>query len=663
VALLALTLLAGCAQPPLPPVPTAAEPYVTPPPRGAAGVPVLLIQATSSAPNAAERVYAQKTTARLARWLEDVGIPCRVTDDDALALGGARIAVLACNPQPGSRELAALRRFVERGGRLMVFYSSEPRLAQLLGMRLGAYAAGRPGQWSAFRFNAEAPTGVPPRVEQESRSIRPVYPASAAAHVIAFWENVGGAALPEPAWVRSDRGLWMSHVLLEGDVPAKQQMLLAMLGAFDPMLWQVAADHARRTSGRIGRFRDVPDAVDGITRYAAASNRNTPAPALLAQAEGLYTALQREYAEGRYLRVVQTARQLDTALVEAYARAQAPRPREFRGVWNHSGTGLYPGDWGRTCRILAQNGMTAVLPNVLRPAAALYPSRVVPASETVALCGDQMAQCVAAARRHALQVHAWVICWNLEGAPENMVRGFRRDGRLQVSAAGETLPWLCPSHPANLELELDSIRELVRRYPVDGVQLDYIRYKSADFCFCSGCRQRFSRDLHQRIRRWPADVRTGPLAASYRQWRRDQITRLVTMARTEIRKIRPEVVLSAAVYGSYPGCRDSIAQDWGAWLRSGSVDFVCPMNYQTDTARFGEMFRTQAALTGAPGRILPGIGVTATESRLDAVQTIDQILALRRQNAAGFTLFELNPTLEKEILPYLGMGLTCDATP
>jgi hypothetical protein len=42
------------------------------------------------------------------------------------------------------------------------------------------------------------------------------------------------------------------------------------------------------------------------------------------------------------------------------------------------------------------------------------------------------------------------------------------------------------------------------------------------------------------------------------------------------------------------------------------------------------------------------------------VDTIDQIVALRRAGAAGFMLFDLNATLEQDILPFLRMGLTSD---
>jgi uncharacterized lipoprotein YddW (UPF0748 family) len=297
---------------------------------------------------------------------------------------------------------------------------------------------------------------------------------------------------------------------------------------------------------------------------------------------------------------------------------------------------------------------------VQKPWAALYPTRLIPVGESVSQLGDSLADAVAAGRRYNVDVHAWIILWTLEDAPDPLVASFRKAGRLQISASGAPLDWLCPSNPENRAYELNAIRDVAARYAVAGIQLDYVRYKSGDYCYCRGCRTRFTRDTGLTPRHWPADVRTGPQASAYRNWRRTQITTFVAAVHKAVHQIKPAMKVSAAVYAGYPGCRDSIAQDWGEWLRAGTLDFACPMNYSSDTAQSVGWYRQQAALPGARGRIVPGVGVTANESRLTAVDTIEQIGALRREGAGGFVLFDLNRTLEKDILPYLRMGLTSD---
>lgn len=661
-----LGLLAGChspVEPPAPPRPPAPRGpgEVLQPPAGPV-TPVAVVQASSSAPNDAERVYAGKLAVRLADWLKAAGIPAvLMTDDDVASgrLGHARAAVLAYNPEPGLRELWALKRFSAQGGRLIVFYSSSPALAEFMGLRLGAIeAATEPGRWGGFRFASGAPEGLPARITQDSRMIRPAYPVSPKARVIATWESATGRPSRDPAWLQSERGFWMTHILLEGDVADKRQMLVALLGDCDPALWRAAADYGAKTAGTLGRFRDTDECVRRLQALAPAADARTAA--LLTQAQSLQDDMVRALRNASYARVLGTARLLDAALTEAYARTQPSRQPELRGAWNHSGLGLQPGDWDDTCATLARSGFNAVFPNVLKPGVALYRNRIVPESESVGVSGDQLAAAVAAGQRHGVDVHAWVILWNMEGLPEARLAPLRRAGRLQVSATGAPLNWLCPSHPENRAYELDALRDLASRYAVAGIHLDYVRYKSGDYCYCSGCRARFTHDTGLTVRHWPADVRSGALASAWRDWRRARITTFVGAAREAIRRVRPSIQLSAAVYPGYPGCRESIAQDWGEWLRTGQLDFACPMNYSEDTAKITEWYRKQTAYPGVRGRIYPGIGVTSTESRLSAADTIDQVVALRREGAGGFVLFELNPTLKDDILPYLRMGLTAN---
>lgn len=626
--------------------------------------PVLLIQASSSVPDPAERTYARRMAAKLAGWLREAGIPVTLADDGTAAKSitrDTRVVILYANQTLASEELRALTRFVERNGKLLIFHAADPRLATLMGLKVSPrILATRPGQWSAFRFTANPPPGTPSRIEQDSLGLRPVHPTAPSSSIMAWWEDSTGRRAPEPAWVRSQHGFWMSHILQEGDIPAKKQMLIALLGACDPDLPKVAAEQAMAAAGTLNRFPNSAQARSAIEQQSNPLPANPKVTALLAQAQQLETGITHLYRTGHYDQVITSARLLDAAIMEAYSRTATPRDGEFRGAWNHSGTGLYPGNWEDSCRTLAENGITALFPHMQRPWTAHYASRLLPASPVVATLGDQLTACLPAAKRHGIEVHAWVICWNMDGAPASLLAAYRREGRLQVSAKGEPLDWLCPSDPRNRAFQLDIIRDLATRYPVAGIHLDYIRYYSREYCYCSGCRQRFARATGASIRHWPADVRSGPRAEAFARWRRDQITDWLADVRQTLHHATPTVRLSAAVYPGYPGCRDSIGQDWGEWARRDLVDFICPMNYTDKTGQFAQWCRTQSTFAGVRNKLLPGIGVTANESRLDAAGVIDQINALRRESLPGFMLFDANRTLEKDILPYLRMGATAN---
>ena len=210
-------------------------------------------------------------------------------------------------------------------------------------------------------------------------------------------------------------------------------------------------------------------------------------------------------------------------------------------------------------------------------------------------------------RKHGLEVHVWKVCFNLAGGPQDFVAQCVSQHRTQVSVRGRALDWLCPSHPDNQRLELDALVEVARKYRVAGLHLDYIRYPDEECCYCEGCRRRFEAASGRRVTHWPEDCFRGPRKEEYNDWRCRQITQLVEAVHREVKRIRPEMKLSAAVWGGYPDCRRTVAQDWPAWVRAGYLDFVCPMDYTDDDAEFAEWVRQQVQWSRGGFRFTPAL--------------------------------------------------------
>ncbi|MBN2577668.1 MAG: family 10 glycosylhydrolase [Pirellulales bacterium] len=344
-------------------------------------------------------------------------------------------------------------------------------------------------------------------------------------------------------------------------------------------------------------------------------------------------------------------------LVSSDPSFEAPHPpnrvKEVRAAWNHSGTGAYPGDWERSCRVLEENGFTLILPNMVWGGIAHYPSKILPHSKTFRKYGDQIAQCLAATKRHGIEVHVWKVNYNLATAPKDFVEKMHKAGRTQRSVAGKPTNWLCPSHPENQRLERNVMLEVIREYPVAGIHFDYIRYPDREHCYCPGCRERFEADSGKKVARWPQDCYSGPRKEEYNAWRCRQTTQLVATVSREARKIRPGIKISAAVYGGYPQCRASVAQDWPEWIKSGYLDFVCPMDYTANDQSFQKLVENQLRLVGGRIPVYPGIGASATRPPLTPERVAEQIRLLQRLGARGFTLFELNLTTAETLLPGL----------
>lgn len=619
---------------------------------------VTVVIGEESLPNANERAFAKTAAKRVFRWLEAMGLPCDTVSEGAFrANSAARVAILPYNLKlPGSiwREV---QQFGRRGGRLIVCYSADARLAELMGVRVGTHLRLTNGlRWTSFRFLEPQQWPFPAAIAQSAVQLLPVTPARSDARVIANWSGETPALPTLPAWIASSNGFWMTQVPTSEDGPAKQWLFLGLIAQLAPDTWSWVAGPLLHEAGRVDSFRDFEDAVAQIR---AAAKESALIHSLLDRAARSRAQALNCAAAGEWSAFASAVRETRRLLTESYARIQVPRRGERVGIWDHSGTGWYPGDWDRTCRELRAAGVTDVFVNLLWPAQAHFPSDIVPMSYTARAHGDQAAAVLAAARRHGLRVHLWKVCWNLDGLPEAELRRLREAGALQTQADGQPLSWLNPVLPANADRELAAITNAAARYTFDGIHLDYIRWPGRNADFSPATRRMFERSCARTIARWPTDVLSnGPQATQFRQWRAGVISDFVRRVRTELRRIAPDMSLSAAVFADPADCPNSVGQDWPRWLREGWVDFVCPMNYDENLGRFAARCLAHASLPNATGRIWQGIGASAGESQLLADQVIEQILEARRVGAAGFVLFDMSPEVRHHILPMLRLGIT-----
>ena len=312
------------------------------------------------------------------------------------------------------------------------------------------------------------------------------------------------------------------------------------------------------------------------------------------------------------------------AAASTLGRAQRSRPGEIHAVWEHSGLGLYPGDWPRTFRVLRANGITDLFVNVSGAGFAHYASGVLPRSKAYARYGDQLDACLKAARGTGVRVHAWVICFNATRADSAYLLAFQKKGWRLKNKQGALTEYLDPSNPDLRWRMIKSIDELARAYPVAGVHLDFVR--------------------------WYEGAPKPAGAARH-------VTMFVESARKRLRAARPGAWLTAAVLADHPSCVASVGQDWPAWIDAGLVDYAVPMNYVEKRARYAALVTQQGRSSARARHIIGGIGVTANESKLSAAQVVDQVNLARQAGFAGVALFDLDDTLVESVFPVLRLGL------
>jgi len=613
--------------------------------------------AARDAPREMESVVQYTRT--VTTCLKELGLDYSVVSDLDLVAGrlkDTRLVILPHNPSMPDAAAETIARFLEGGGKMMAFYGMPGRLWQAVGMQSGIHVPQKfDGYFASIRFQDAALAGAPPVVGQRSWNIRGARPVEARSRVAAVWFDKDGKSTDWPAVLASDNCIYMTHVLLQDDAAHKRRMLLAMAGRLVPDLWRQAVEAS------VERVRRAEKETTGKVRDAEIPPRQVqPFRDTLARARAGLADAASLSKEGKYPEAIEQAEKAQRGLAEAWCLAQRSQPGEHRAFWCHSAFGPAGMTWDEAIKTLADNGFTAIVPNMCWAGTAFYESKVLPVAPEVKEKGDQIALCLAACRKYGLQCHVWKVNWNLWWrAPKDFVERMKQEGRTQVRFSGKPDDqWLCPSHPENQKLERDSMVEVATAYDVDGIHFDYIRYPDRDGCFCPGCRERFEETIGVKIANWPADVRRdAALETKWLDWRRDSITRLVAATSEAVRKARPKCRVSAAVFSNWAVDRDNVGQDWKLWCERGYVDFVCPMDYTPYNGEFESMVARQVQWAGKVP-CYPGIGLSTWPSQTDIGKVIDQIYVTRRLGTRGFTIFEFNATTASEVVPLCGKGIT-----
>lgn len=296
---------------------------------------------------------------------------------------------------------------------------------------------------------------------------------------------------------------------------------------------------------------------------------------------------------------------------------------------------------------------------------AYYRSSLEPCA--VSLCGrlggtptwDPLEVAVREAHARGLQLHAWLnaltgwgsgaasTCSLLResdpGNPRHLLLA-HPEWRV-VDAAGTPHPcpnseeyvYLSPGH-AGVRTRLARVAaDVTRRYAVDGIHLDRIRYPGTRWSYDAASTAAFGRS-------------PSAYPAEWADFRRSLVDRTVKETYDSVRAVRRSVVLSAAVWQIYAdrwGWNSSQGfsqyfQDPHAWAKSGYLDVAAPMTYYAATPTYCA-FTDWACLLedhvqrleGSAGRhVYIGIGASR-----GAAEVQKQVRLGRQRGVTGFSVY------------------------
>jgi len=283
---------------------------------------------------------------------------------------------------------------------------------------------------------------------------------------------------------------------------------------------------------------------------------------------------------------------------EEVASEEDGRRPEVRAVWVTRWDYRSAQDVEQILETIATTGFNRVYFQVRGAADAYYRSTIEPwAASLSGKLGkdpgwDPLAVAVDKAHELGIQLHAWLnICTAWKGrkppgrsTPRHILRVHPEwrvaEERGRTMRYGPGYVFVNPAIDGFARHMRSVVAEIASFYSVDGLHFDYARYPSARASY-----DKIGMRLYKKARKKEKSLTRA-------EWQRERLTLLIGSLKEEARKVKPDIVVSAAVTGIYKdrwgwgevtqGFVD-FHQDSHRWARAGVVDELVPMIYWKPT--------------------------------------------------------------------------------
>lgn len=349
-----------------------------------------------------------------------------------------------------------------------------------------------------------------------------------------------------------------------------------------------------------------------------------------------------------------------------HASAAPASGEETRALWVVRHALTTPGRVDQIVSIASAINVNTLLVQVRGRGDAYYKSDLAPPAEDLEGAPegfDPLDQMIRTAHAAGLEVHAWInvyLVWSAGAPPQSQLHivnahpdwiSVRADGRRLVDMVPEEFQeekvegmYLAPANPEVKRYLRDVVHEIVSRYAVDGIHLDYVRYPEPTVGYDAATRTEFERAYGVD----PLDIdnpdsttlaligaeRLGDLRARWIQWKRDQVTDLVRSIRHDLDLSGRPIKLTAAVIADQNAAENRYLQDWPTWLHEGLIDAAVPMTYSPSTPIVERQLRDALAIPTSR-QVWAGVAIYNEGARGAA----EKIRIARKLGVDGIALF------------------------
>ncbi len=332
----------------------------------------------------------------------------------------------------------------------------------------------------------------------------------------------------------------------------------------------------------------------------------------------------------------------------------APRvTTPMRAIWVTRYEYKTPEDVTRIMADCQQGGFNAVLFQVRGNGTAFYQSKLEPWAEELGGTDpgwDPLAVACQEAHDRGLELHAWVNVmpgWHGTEPPEDPEQLYNKhpdwfwyDQHGDRQALSSFYVSLNPCLPEVRQYLVDVYHDLIARYDVDGLHMDYIRFPNEPPAIPQGSGIDYPHDERTlALYKHETGLTPDENKERWSQWRTEQVTKLVRQIRDMVHQTKADVVLTAAV-GTNPKSSLAHFRDDRRWAREKLVDAVLPMNYVDDPAEFGKRIDGWLA-DKPPVPVIPGLwfGRHRGMSPEEATEAVRQEIEMAAAKTGNFCVF------------------------
>ncbi|MBN9394154.1 MAG: family 10 glycosylhydrolase [Candidatus Melainabacteria bacterium] len=476
---------------------------------------------------------------------------------------------------------------------------------------------------------------------------------------MANWQTVDGGELG-CAVARNQNVIFMGWAPgLQGEISGNSLFLTQALDELSPGITQQAAVQISYADYQnISQELDyLAKRTDEAIKTARQAEFSVPLKTIQAHYDqGLaeVKSFNESYKDRRFLEADEHLQNARQEFAMGFAQAMPLRPVEARCVWLDRGTIVACRDAQGMAKLfdkLKQANINVVYFETNNAGFVMFPSKVaVQNPETTSW--DPLGAAVEEAHKHGMEIHAWFWIFNVGNNKHNPIIGKEADYPGPVlsthdfawalaSQSGAFVPprqseyWLDPSNPECRQYVKSLMMEVLEKYPVEGVQLDYIRYpfnnKGSEMGFNWLGRTKFERETGMSLDRLDDATREAWI-----HWKSLQVTSFVKEVSDMVRSRKPGVRISAAVYALPKRLRiNAIQQEWETWVANGWVDTLNPMTYVATPKELADAGGYVRESTQDKALAYPGLSIR----QLDQAGLIEQMDQARVVGTLGTTMF------------------------